>query len=166
MGLLGDFFLDPEFERKKGFLRGVLLFKDIPDRELGLVAQALFEKTYQEGEGLFEEGDIGRALFIVERGSIELTKKGKDGRPQQLAVCQPGDFFGEMALLEELPRSATARALEASDVFLLYKAKLDALLLTRPRAAVPVLRRLAQLLSARLRVASEKLVSGAIVLKE
>jgi CRP/FNR family cyclic AMP-dependent transcriptional regulator len=159
------FFKDVEFRRKRRFLRGVLLFKEIPDREMGGLVQALFEKTYQEGETLFEEGDIGRALFIVETGSVELLKRGHDGTWQSLAVAQPGDFFGEMALLEELPRSASARALEESKVHLLYKAKLDALLLSRPRVAVPVLRRLAQLLSARVRLASEQLVSGAIVIQ-
>lgn len=164
--LFGGWLLDPEFERKKALLREGLLFKQIPERERGLLVQALFEKTYQEGETLFEEGDIGRALFIVETGSVELAKRGRDGKPQQLAIAGPGDFFGEMALLEEMPRSATARALEESRVFLLYKAKLDALLLSRPEAGVPILRRLAQLLSARVRIASEKLVSGAIVLKE
>ncbi len=158
--------MDARFEEKKALLKRVLLFTDIPERERGLLVQALFEKTYQEGETLFEEGDIGRALFLIETGSVELAKRGRDGKQQQLAVAGPGDFFGEMALLEEMPRSATARALETTNVFLLYKAKLDALLITRPRAGVPILRRLAQLLSARVRLASEKLVSGAIVLKE
>ena len=166
MSFFESFFKDPEFERKRAFLRGVILFKDIPHREMGRLTEALFEKTYQEGQVLFEEGDIGRALFIVETGSVELAKRGRDGQDQQLAVAQPGDFFGEMALLEEQPRSATARALEESKVSLLYKTKFDALLLARPRAAVPVLRRLAQLLSARVRLASEKLVAGAIVISK
>lgn len=164
--MFDGFFLDREFERKKSLLRQVLLFKEIPERAMGLLVQSLFEKTYQEGETLFEEGDIGRALFIIEAGSVELVKRGRDGKPQQLAVAGPGDFFGEMALLEEMPRSATARAVGEATVFLLYKAKLDALLLARPQAGVPILRRLAQLLSARVRLASERLVSGAIVLKE
>ena len=164
--LFGAWILDARFEEKKDLLKQVLLFSDIPEHERGMLVQALFEKTYQEGETLFEEGDIGRGLFIVESGAVELTKRGRDGRPQQLAVAGPGDFFGEMALLEEMPRSATARALEETKIFLLYKAKLDALLLSRPRAGVPILRRLAQLLSARVRLASEKLVSGAIVLNK
>lgn len=160
MGYFSGFFKDSEFEAKTRFLRGVGLFSDLSDREMGFLAQSLFEKTYLEGDLLFEEGDIGRALFIVENGSVELSKRGKGGQMQRLAVAKPGDFFGEMALLEEMPRSASARAVEESKVYLLYKAKLDALLMSRPKAAVPVLLRLAQLLSSRVRHASERLVSG------
>lgn len=144
-------FSDPAFARKKAFLRSLDIFQDLRDRELGPLAAALHSRTYREGEQVFVEGDIGRALFVLESGRVELTRRGPDGKEERLYTLQPGDFFGEMALLESLPRSATAVAVERSHLHLLYKTKLDALLQAEPRIGVSIMGHLARLLSARLR---------------
>jgi len=144
-------FLDPQFSRKKQFLRSLEIFKDLKESELGHLVQALHSRTYREGEAVFVEGDIGRALFILESGSVELTRAGAGGAPSRLFTLKPGDFFGEMALLESLPRSATATASETSRVHLLYRNKLDSLLHSEPRIGVTIMSHLARLLSARLR---------------
>jgi CRP/FNR family transcriptional regulator, cyclic AMP receptor protein len=144
-------FVDPEFSRKKHFLRSLEIFKDLRDRELGHLVAALHSRGYREGEVVFVEGDIGRALFILESGSVELTRRGPDGRPATLYTLKPGEFFGEMALLESLPRTATATATERCRLHLLYKSKLDALLQSEPRIGVTIMSHLARLLSARLR---------------
>ena len=140
-------FVDPHFSRKKQFLRSLDIFKDLRDRELGYLVQSLHSRTYREGEVVFVEGDIGRALFILEDGEVELTR----GSGASLYTLKPGEFFGEMALLESLPRSATATATARSHMHLLYKSKLDALLNTQPRIGVNIMGHLARLLSARLR---------------
>lgn len=140
-------FVDPQFSRKKQFLRSLDIFKDLRDGELGYLVQSLHSRTYREGEVVFVEGDIGRALFILEDGSVELTRE--DGH--KLYTLKPGEFFGEMALLESLPRSATATATAKSHMHLLYKSKLDALLNSQPRIGVTIMGHLARLLSARLR---------------
>lgn len=158
MSLVRDFFIDPEFRRRRDVLAAVALFEGLPERELGFLTRVTLDKEYAPGDVLFAEGDTGRALFVVESGQVELVKRGADGAPQRLAVVGPGTFFGEMALLEELPRSASAVAVERTRVQLLYKAKLDALTEVRPRVGVIVLQRLAMFLSARLRLASEQLV--------
>ncbi|MBI4422459.1 MAG: cyclic nucleotide-binding domain-containing protein [Elusimicrobia bacterium] len=157
---LRRFFSDPAFAKKKAFLKSLSLFRDLSSRDLGHILQALHSRTYQEGEILFVEGDIGRALFILETGRVELTKLDSQGRPQRLIVLGPGDFFGEMALLEQLPRSASAVALEKSTLHLLYRSKLESLLQFYPTIGVSILRHLAQLLSSRLRRTSQSLVSG------
>lgn len=144
-------FIDPQFERKKDFLRSLDIFKDLRDRELGHLVSALHSRTYREGEVVFVEGDIGRALFVLESGAVELTRSSTGSRPEVLYQLKPGDFFGEMALLESLPRTATATATEKSHLHLLYKSKLDALLHSEPRIGVTIMRHLARLLSARLR---------------
>lgn len=144
-------FIDPAFSRKKQFLRSLDIFKDLRDRDLGHLVQALHSRSYREGEVVFVEGDIGRALFILESGAVELTRPGTDGKPQVLYKLAPGDFFGEMALLESLPRTATATAVEKTHIHLLYKSKLDALLAGEPRIGVTIMSHLARLLSARLR---------------
>jgi CRP-like cAMP-binding protein len=144
-------FIDPQFSRKKQFLRSLDIFKDLRDRDLGHLVQALHSRSYREGEVVFVEGDIGRALFILETGEVSLTTLGADGKPAVLYQLKPGDFFGEMALLESLPRTATATATAKSHLHLLYKSKLDALLNGEPRIGVTIMSHLARLLSARLR---------------
>jgi CRP-like cAMP-binding protein len=154
-GFFRRFFGDPNFQRKKAFLRSLDLFKGLKNRELGQLVQSLHSRTYREGEILFLEGDIGRALFILESGSVELTKQDPSGKEQKIYTLKPGDFFGEMALLEQLPRTASARSLERSQLHLLYRSKLDALLHSYPRIGISILGHLAQILSARLRRSSQ-----------
>ena len=148
---LKRWFIDPQFSRKKHFLRSLDIFKDLRDRELGYLVQSLHSRTYREGEVIFIEGDIGRALFVLENGGVELTRPGAAGKPHVLYHLKPGDFFGEMALLESLPRTATATATEKTHLHLLYKSKLDALLHAEPRIGITIMGHLARLLSARLR---------------
>ena len=148
---LKRWFIDPNFSRKKQFLRSLEIFKDLRDGDLGHLVAALHSRSYREGEVVFVEGDIGRALFILESGGVDLTRHGADGKPAPLYSLKPGDFFGEMALLESLPRTATATATQKTHLHLLYKSKLDALLHGEPRIGVTIMSHLARLLSARLR---------------
>ncbi len=158
--LLRRFFIDAAFAKKKAFLKSLSLFQELPSRDLGHILAALNTKVYHEGEVLFVEGDPGQALFIIESGRVELSKLDPEGRPQRLIVLGPGDFFGEMALLEQLPRSASATALERSTLHLLARRKMEDLLQHHPLIGVSIMRHLAQLLSARLRRASQSLVAG------
>ncbi|MBI3552104.1 MAG: cyclic nucleotide-binding domain-containing protein [Elusimicrobia bacterium] len=148
-------FFDENFNQKKAFLKSLDLFKDLTSREIGLLAQALHSRTYHAGETLFLEGDIGRALFILESGKVELSRREEQtGKSRLIYTIEPGEFFGEMALLEQLPRTASAVAAERSRLYLLYRSKLDNLLHYYPRVGVSIMSHLAQLLSARLRRAS------------
>lgn len=156
---LKDWFLDPQFSRKKQFLRTLEIFKGLTGNELGRMVQALHVRSYHPGETVFAEGDIGRALFILESGRIELTRQGPDGGTIPLYTVRPGEWFGEMALLESLPRSATATAAEGSRLYLLYRTKLESLLQSEPRIGVTIMGHLARLLSARLRRATGELTS-------
>jgi CRP-like cAMP-binding protein len=142
---------DRSFHRKLTFLQKVFLFQSLPRRDLALLVSRLVEKSYAPGDVVFQEGDLGRACFVVAEGKVELSHRAADGRPEVLSVDEAGDFFGEMALLDELPRSGTARALETTRLYILYKTHFDALISETPRAAAPVLHALARLLSARLR---------------
>lgn len=157
---LKHWFLDPQFTRKKQFLRSLEIFKDLNNGELGHMVQVLHARTYRPGEVVFVEGDIGRALFILESGSVELTRRGPGGEAMPLYTMKPGEWFGEMALLESLPRSATATAAETSRLHLLYRTKLEALLLSRPRIGVTIMGHLARLLSTRLRRATGELTAS------
>ncbi|HOW27548.1 MAG TPA: cyclic nucleotide-binding domain-containing protein [Elusimicrobiota bacterium] len=151
---------DQAFRSKKEFLRQVFIFKGLSNRALALIAQKVHERGYADGEIIFHEGDIGRAFFIVVEGRVELYRQpSPSGTPDIIGVLGPGDFFGEMVLLDELPRSASARAIEPSKLFLLYKSNFDAILREHPDVGVNILHSLARLLSARLRRQTTQLYS-------
>jgi CRP-like cAMP-binding protein len=152
---LKAFFVDKQFVRKRDFLRSLSLFSGLSNRELGSLLQMFHSRVYQEGEIVFQEGDIGRALFVVESGKVALTRRTQDGKDRAVAELGPGSFFGEMALLEQLPRSAAAVAKEKSALLLLYRSKLDEILRQHPHIGVSIMMHLAQLLSARLRRANQ-----------
>ena len=143
---------DEAFRSRVEFFKKLFLFDGLPERSVALLAGKIMEKAYVAGETIFQEGDVGRACFIVAEGRVEVLKiEESSAREELLSVMEPGDFFGEMTLLDELPRSATARAAEPSRLYILYKSHLDNLSDGSPRVAARLLRNLARLLSARLR---------------
>ena len=148
---------DEEILSKLGFLKSIKLFEGIKKRQLIHVLESLQERTYLKGETIFAQGDIGRALFIVFSGKIALTRLDAAAQKSDvIAEVHPGEFFGEMALLEEMPRTAGAHATEDTKVFMLFKIKLESLLFARPKIGVVIAAQLAKILSARLRALIEK----------
>ncbi|MFH1784308.1 MAG: cyclic nucleotide-binding domain-containing protein [bacterium] len=160
--LLKNLLLDKDIKRKVRFLSGISIFKKLNMRLLGKLINITYSKTYQKGETIFNEGDIGKAIFIVERGNVEITKKVSEKEEGILVILGPGDFFGEMALLEELPRSATARAIEESEIYIIYKVNFDALIDKHPQVGLQIVRNLASILSKRLRKTSEQVTAQII----
>ena len=152
--------IDEDVKKKTDFLRETKIFDKIPGRKLVHVLGALRERVYVKDEVIFSEGEIGRALFIVQSGRIDLYKNMPDGGRKKIASVNPGEFFGEMALLEERPRTTTAIVGEDTHVFLLFKIKLDILLYSKPDIGVIISTRLAKIISARLRGMIDYLESG------
>lgn len=150
-------FMDPEFNRKREFLQRVSLFNGISRREFGTLFQALVPREYQAGEAMCREGDVGRALFILEVGEVEVSRRGPSGDPQQIAILKAGDYFGEISLIDEQPRTATVTAIQPVRAYLLYKTELDKLLRQAPRIAAAVMAHLAALLAVRLRATMTKM---------
>ncbi len=151
--------LDKEMKKKIQFLSGISIFNGLDFNLLGKIINITYIKTYQKGETIFNETDIGKAIFIIGRGNIEITKKISERQEGILVVLAPGDFFGEMALLEELPRSATARAVEESEIYIIYKVNFDSLIEKYPQVGVKITKNLATILSKRLRKTSEKVTA-------
>src|SRR6187397_2375283 len=81
------------------------------------------------GEMVFREGDLGTEMYIVHEGQIEILKSMQDG-DRQLALLEKGDFFGEMSILEDLPRAASARAVTAVKLLLINGTTFDQMLRT------------------------------------
>jgi CRP/FNR family transcriptional regulator, cyclic AMP receptor protein len=89
-------------------LSKVPAFVDLTARELKVVASIVHKREYRTGEPVFYQGDPGLGMYIIQDGEVSITISGKDGEARELAVLGDGDFFGELSLLDESPRSADA----------------------------------------------------------
>ena len=115
-------------------LRNVPLFAELSDDDLRDLSQAITAQKLDKGEMLFEEGDQGVTAYVIDSGEIEILKISEN-RQVLLNVLGPGDVFGEMALLDESPRMAGARAVSPTSVLVIKKATFDDLLDNSPSAA-------------------------------
>jgi CRP-like cAMP-binding protein len=95
-------------------LKGVDLFDGLSDEEFGDIQRIAEPVVLEAGAMLFEEGDPGDRFFVIVRGEVELTRRGAGDASERLAVLRAGQAFGEMALLNDVPRSASARITEQS----------------------------------------------------
>lgn len=126
------------------------MFKGLTKREFTILENLLEEHTYLKDEVMFLQGSIGRALFIVEDGMVHI-RVHKEGEEPKIIEVKRGEIFGEMALLEEMPRTADAVAGEKTRVYMLYKNVLEEIIIKHPAIGVRILQYLAQILSARFR---------------
>jgi CRP/FNR family transcriptional regulator, cyclic AMP receptor protein len=136
------------------FLKTVPFFDRLSKRQLKSIADIMFERTYETDESIFEEGQPGAALFLILDGkvAIEIYRETSTTR---LAVLEKGAFFGEMALLDDTPRSANARALERTRTLALYRNDLTGLRHRHARTACQIYRSLATMIGDRLRATNE-----------
>lgn len=100
-------------------------------------------RKYAVGEVIFEEGDLGTEMYVVHQGRVEI-RRTVAGETRQIAVLEKGDFFGEMSLLEELPRNAMARALDETTLIEINGALFDRMLRRNPEIAVRIMRKLSR----------------------
>jgi hypothetical protein len=98
---------------------------------------------FAAGDYVFREGDLGTEMFILHEGKVEILKE-MQGEERQLAVLEKGDFFGEMAILEDLPRTASARALGECKLLQINGATFDQMLRGNPEIAVRMMRKLSR----------------------
>jgi len=94
-------------------LARVDLFSDLTKNELEVIGNSCQQRTYSAGTTLIKQGDIGVGLYILTKGRVRVTQaQDPDKAEIDLGVNGPGDVFGEMALLDDLPRSATITAID------------------------------------------------------
>jgi CRP-like cAMP-binding protein len=118
----------------KTFLLATPFFGGLSEASLDLLVSMLVERRFDVGATVVTEGEPGRSMFIVHSGELVVSKLGDSGRVIRMAVLRPGDFFGEMTLIEMQNRSATVVAesptvlyeLTAQDLYTYYKADIHA----------------------------------------
>jgi CRP/FNR family cyclic AMP-dependent transcriptional regulator len=139
-------------------LQRVPLFSQLSAVELQRVVDVARERAYPRNSVILFEDDPGDALYVVANGQVKVVLIGEDGREVILSVMGPGEFFGEMSLLDDEPRSAHVIAMEDSSLAVLRREDFEGLLTSSPQIALALLREL----SRRLRRADEKV--GSLVL--
>lgn len=139
-------------------LRKVPLFGQFAPPDLDRVAEIARERSYPRNSVILFEDDPGDALYVVAQGQVKVVLIGEDGREVILSVMGEGEFFGEMALIDDEPRSAHVIAMEDSSLLVIRREDFQDLLQQTPGIGLVLLREL----SRRLRRVDEKV--GSLVL--
>lgn len=134
-------------------LRNIGLFGALPDKVLDHLAGHLEQVEVPPGTYLFREGDEANCMFVVLRGDIEVLKRAKGGADTRVAVLGPGDWFGEMSIIDVQPRSATVLTVSPARLVKVTAADLDGLYRFDVKAYALIVLNIAREMSRRLRVA-------------
>jgi len=128
-----------------GLLRSVSIFAELDEAEAAGLERLVRRRRYDEGEVVVSEAERGDALYVLVRGKVKVVLYGATGREVILSIFkEPGDFFGEMSLLDDEPRSATVTAMEPSELVVLSRANFRAHLARHPKVAVQVMTELSR----------------------
>jgi CRP-like cAMP-binding protein len=144
-------------EKQKNEIEAILLkipvFQELTPRELKTIQRILHQREYKQDEVIFAEGDIGLGMYIIEKGIVQITCKNER---HILAELADGDFFGELALLDDAPRSASAVAKTPSTLLCFFKPELLDLIERNPKLGSKILFRLAWTIGERLKSTNEQ----------
>lgn len=124
-------------------LLNVAVFRDLPREALIKMSKAMVAKAYAKGSFIFHQDSPGTALFLVESGRVHISRTNRDGKSLVLAILSPGEFFGELALLDKKPRSADAVAGDDCRLYYLNRDSFISTLMEFPDAALALIKSLA-----------------------
>ena len=147
-----SYFFRPPQEKMANIelMKELPVFETLTMGELVRIERVLHERHYSSGEVVFNEGEPGAGLYIVKKGEISIRKKVPGGDGLQLALIPERSFFGELALLDEIPRSASAIAVTQSILYAFSKPDLEHLLERNQRLGIKIILNLSKLLGRRL----------------
>ena len=128
------------------FLSKVSFFQFLSEHELQSVASRLNLQTHEAGDVIFNKGDEGDALHILVSGSVKIYMPAEEGEEAPLALLKPGDYFGDLALLDAGPRTASAAALVPSATLTIGRDEFLNFVTTNPKGAAAVFQALASLI--------------------
>lgn len=137
------------------FLINVPIFTDLDEATLEKISELGKKKSYIKDSVILVEEDAGSALFVITKGKVKVARTSNDGREVILTILSEADFFGEMAILDGMNRSATVTAIEDSELFIIQRNEFIELLKTYPEISISLL----QELTKRLRAADIKIKS-------
>jgi CRP/FNR family cyclic AMP-dependent transcriptional regulator len=120
-------------------LRHVTIFQDLSDKDLDNLSQRLVPRTYVKDAIIVSQEEEGDSLFIIKTGKVKVTLYGDSGREVILSIFKPGDYFGEMSLIDHGPRSANVIAIDESELLMLSQQAFLKQLEESPRLAMAVM---------------------------
>lgn len=138
-------------------LSRIHLFDGIARAGLEKIAAIAREESYRLGDIVFREGDAGGQLYLILDGQVRISREVQGMGEEALAVLGPGDAFGEMALIDEFPRSADARVHQRCRLLVISKEAMEDLLFLEKDLAYEILWNFVKILSARLRETNDKM---------
>lgn len=121
------------------FLQNVPIFADLEEPELKKIEKLGLRKKYKKGNIVVLEKEMGAALFVIVSGKVKIVRTDEDGREVILSIFGPGEFFGEMSLLDGLARSASVVALAKAELFMIHRRDFLKLLNEHPQVAISLL---------------------------
>jgi|YNPNPStandDraft_1061719.scaffolds.fasta_scaffold00897_16 CRP/FNR family cyclic AMP-dependent transcriptional regulator len=138
-------------------LQESFLFGEFPHEEIRRVAQICTTLKIPKGQTIFEEGEHGDALFLVQRGSIRIFRVLSETYRETLAMLGPGAVFGEMSFIDRVPRSSSAVAEEGSVLIQVSRSDFDVILSKQPSLASKVIKKIASVMATRIRATNDKI---------
>ncbi len=137
------------------FLNKINIFSDLDNEEINNISRYMKSVDIKKDNILFYEGDEGSELFIVEKGLVSSSIKTPDNQQKEIARFTPGNFFGEMAIFENAPRSATCKTLEASRLYKMHEEDFRNIIDVYPSTAIKIMYKMLNITSQRLRNTGE-----------
>lgn len=145
-------------EKNTELLKKVYLFNDLTQAELDKIMALAYQKSFKNEEAVFQEGEIGDAFYIVESGQVRISTMVPGVGEEALKILRSGDYFGEMALIDDFPRSAAAIAHEGEvQLLAIYKRDFKKLMAEDKEMAYKLMSVFIKTLSTRLRDTNDKL---------
>ncbi len=140
-------------------LKKQMLFSELTEAELGVIAQKIVAENYARGQEIFKEGDATKGIYLLKTGKVEISKKTPDGWKQTLAVLAENHIFGELAVIEENKvHGATATALEATEVYRFRTEDFKALEKSETMMMYKIMKTIARIASKNVHSMNEKLM--------
>lgn len=136
-------------------LRTIPIFEGLGFNDLKKIELVVHKRTFMPGEIIFYERQPGAGMYIIKKGWIKLTKTVNEEKVK-ISELKDGEFFGEMSLLDEYPRSAEATAVEKTEALGIFRPDLFDLIENNPKLGYKILLRLSKRLASRLRETTEK----------
>lgn len=137
-------------------LTDCFLFKDLDKSEIEVLASLFYEKKLSSGKTVFVEQMPGESLYLIKSGRVKISKLIAEGDEKILVTLNPLDVFGEMAILDGAPRSATARVEDDAVLLSIKKSDFEKLCAAKPKIALTVMRNIIKVFSSRIRENNEE----------
>jgi CRP-like cAMP-binding protein len=139
-------------------LLNIPIFSKLSSRELSSLFNIIHNRSYIKGEIIFHQGDPGIGLYVIRNGEVKIERKLDSNENIELAKFKDGDFFGELALVDDEKRSASAVAEKDVKLAVIFKPDLDDFISRFPKKGVKILQGISHVIAVRLRQMNEEVI--------